>query len=747
MSATRRATDERRHRPLARAKRPEPLEANPLSPTATVLSLQRSVGNRAVVEAISRLRDDEPNDRVAPAQDQEKERQADAIADRATSRLGPRGLESSQTGKSSGGVPPALAALLAPELGRTDRVSFRTGGREAAEASSMGAAAFADDGRVGFAPGELDLSSKAGVHLAAHETAHGVLHRSSSSGSTRLVHAKLRGTREAAESQGGGATTKGLRKALSAKTNWDKILDGLGAYEELESTLLSSGNPSSKVLAGARPKMLKVLARVEAACLDWQGANGAGDAEKLSESWHKKFRETGDQQQSDDRSKAQRRQVVAMLLPRIRNEMNDIGSGQWDKALGLSDTQLVSKGREDSGQMNKVTEMNYKTESGEFSGFFKAEKGFDKSMAGQDIDVGIRQADPNWGSRALAMYKLDQLLGAGVTARVEYAVHDGQFGTVMETAKGTRANEVNYTRTDETQSKTPGSVSLEDGTLQRCLNKLQILDAISGQLDRHMGNYFVQTGENGKVTGVTGIDLDMSFGQDMKTHDDRSSGAAQNYKGLPDAIDEEFGKRILQISENDVRGAITGLLSGPEVEATISRFRSVRAKVEAAEKNGTLTKDWNKDTAKQQMPEKSNDFKFSFLRKKYGADLASASNDNLVKRIITETREHIARVFTDIPPLTLEMYQRLLGGPASEISEEISEAVHKGEVKETQVDSIVHKAVEALARDTKFRNMVEIEVQEHGDARASALDPDSRAAARDALGPILAAYRIPVRSS
>src|SRR6185437_10261371 len=133
------------------------------------------------------------------------------------------------------------------------------------------------------------------------------------------------------------------------------------------------------------------------------------------------------------------------------------------------------------------------------------------------------------------------------------------------------------------QSSSPGSVSLEDETLQRCLNKLQILDAISGQLDRHAGNYSIQQDDSGKVTGVTGIDLDMAFGQDMTTHDSRTANAAIHYRGLPPEIDEAFGQKILSVSEDDVRGAIQGLLTPSEVEATVARFRSVRAKVQQAQ--------------------------------------------------------------------------------------------------------------------------------------------------------------------
>lgn len=50
------------------------------------------------------------------------------------------------------------------------------------------------------------------------------------------------------------------------------------------------------------------------------------------------------------------------------------------------------------------------------------------------------------------------------------------------------------------------------GNLQRQLVNLQVLDYITGQIDRHTNNYFIQEDEStGMLTGVTGIDNDFSI--------------------------------------------------------------------------------------------------------------------------------------------------------------------------------------------------------------------------------------------
>lgn len=562
-----------------------------LLPANALADLQRAAGNGTVVAA---LRSGAPG----VSTDREAEEQADRIADAAVARMGAAAGLPPVTGGSLSPVLQRALAAAAPRLGRLDDVRVRTGADAAADVERIGARAFASADGISVARGELGRGVES-TRLLAHEAVHAGMHVPGDR--SDLVHAKLRGTRAAAIQSGGGKSFV-LRRALF-KTNWDRILDGLGAYEEQEAKLLAGGNPSPAVLAAAKPQLLATLARIEAAILAWQKANDEEGQTAQTELLHKKSVEEGSASDTDVRTKAARRQTVALLLTRVRTEMADLNSGRWSSTLGLSDAQVVSKGREDAGQLNKVAELNYVTESGPFSGFFKQEKGWMQSsdIVGHDAESGIRQADPQFGARAMAMYRLDQLLQAGVTARVEFAVHEVvdengrkalKLGTVLESAKGTRAAE---TKTAINEPGKGDSVSLSDPTLQRCLNKLQILDAIAGQLDRHQGNYFIQH-EHGKVTGVTGIDLDMSFGRDF-TDPTKPPRSAAHYTGIPKEIDAEFGRRILGIKEEAVREALTGLLPEPELKATLSRFRVVKEKIAEADKAGLLRSDWGGQTA------------------------------------------------------------------------------------------------------------------------------------------------------
>jgi len=348
----------------------------------------------------------------------------------------------------------------------------------------------------------------------------------------------------------------------------------------------------------------------------------------MSEAWHKKSKDYGQDQETDTRTKVERRQAIAMLLPRVRSEMNDIKTGKWTERLSLNDTTStkIEKGVEE-GQVNSVDKIVYGdgTGGGGLTGYFKQEQGLGK-MSGPDINSGIRQADPNWGARSVAMYRLDQLLGAGVTARTEFATSGGKMGTTMEKAKGTKASEIQFATNKDRQAESPGSVNLEDETLQRCLNRLQILDAIAGQLDRHTGNYFVQVGPGGEVTGVTGIDLDMAFGEDLDDPSGKVQGSL-SWRGMPPQIDEAFGLAILRVNPSDINAALKGLLSEKEIAATINRFKAVQNQILNAKSKNGLVKKWDDKTLSgdREQGEGSKD-KF-YNAKTYAGAQAGKAND------------------------------------------------------------------------------------------------------------------------
>ncbi len=586
-----------------------------------MLSLQRTVGNSAVAAALrsggtfSRLIGDQtattgnPEARAsdagradaapAAACDRAAEIEADRVADAAVEHLGPVGAATPAIQRAS--LSPQLRSALAavaPDLRSRPQTEVRVDETARRRTDALGARAFSEEGTISVHPGELGDRREAN-RLLAHEAVHAERHPNPIGVDGRpLVHAKLRGTRDALINEGGRPSSGRLRQLVGRLTYWDQILAGVGAYEEMEQALLRSGNPGPEQLQAVKPRLVTLLARIEAACLAWQEANGESKAARQAEEARRDASEKMVGQlegTSDVRYKAPRRQKVAMLLPRVRNEVEDLKSGRWAQGLGLSDQKLTGEGRRDAGAINTVKELHYVTESGEFSGFFKSEKGYHDNVMPDEAKFGVSPMDPNYGGRSLASYRIDQLLDANVTAKVEFAVHGGKLGSVIQSVNAPKNSERQWSQGGPQKA---GTVNADDPVLQRALNKLQILDAICGQLDRHTGNWFVDTDEKtGQVRGVTGIDLDMAFGSKLEGINKSDASGSPFFRGMPSIVDAEFGQRILQIQAQEIRAALRGLLSQAEIDATVTRFTRVKEKVQELANNGQLTAHWDAATA------------------------------------------------------------------------------------------------------------------------------------------------------
>lgn len=123
---------------------------------------------------------------------------------------------------------------------------------------------------------------------------------------------------------------------------------------------------------------------------------------------------------------------------------------------------------------------------------------------------------------------------------------------------------------------THGNVT--DGTLNLALNQLQWLDFICGQADRNLGNVFVQYDAQGNVSGITGIDNDLSFGEQI---DDQHRIA--KFQGLPTAIDAQTAQAIRNTHANTER-LQTVLRSNGLTEAEVAQtLKRLAQAVEAIE--------------------------------------------------------------------------------------------------------------------------------------------------------------------
>ena len=140
---------------------------------------------------------------------------------------------------------------------------------------------------------------------------------------------------------------------------------------------------------------------------------------------------------------------------------------------------------------------------------------------------------------------------------VKYSVgsHDRQFGIFMEKAKGFSGKDFaekkktgggGITPADLHKTIQPGQEQIDvQGKIAQKLSKLQWLDLITGQNDRHWSNYFVHIDKDTREVTVKGIDNDASFSSwqiGLQKYALDKNGAARFVAKLKDVCEKIHGK-------------------------------------------------------------------------------------------------------------------------------------------------------------------------------------------------------------
>jgi hypothetical protein len=208
--------------------------------------------------------------------------------------------------------------------------------------------------------------------------------------------------------------------------------------------------------------------------------------------------------------------------------------------------------------------------------------------------MGISPEKANLGSRNIAMYKLDQLLGTGVVPKTERASYSdpskeiSQAATVMdllhgkemgEMIRGERKRAEALAKDNRPSNKHREQNPLRKPEIQKQFSNLQLLDVIAGQADRHFNNIMAITDKTtGEVVGIRAIDNDFCFG--LTTEADQFNTDFIYQRKMPDFVDKGTAEHILTIDEKDVRDTLAGLLNDAEIEQTVKRFKTVKEYLE-----------------------------------------------------------------------------------------------------------------------------------------------------------------------
>jgi len=201
--------------------------------------------------------------------------------------------------------------------------------------------------------------------------------------------------------------------------------------------------------------------------------------------------------------------------------------------------------------------------------------------------------------RNVASSRVAEFLGAGdVIAHSELAeVKDASGKTVtgmlMQQAQGREGMEIKkelvYARqkegfelgipsNDVEFGKIPAGRST--GSLQKSMSTLQVMDFITGQEDRHAGNYFVQQNAEGKFTGVTGIDNDFAFGAGTKSQNHARKVIQDGRLYIPH-MDKQLAERVLQLTRDQIVLLLGDLLKPNDIDPCWTRIQMLQDAIKA----------------------------------------------------------------------------------------------------------------------------------------------------------------------
>ena len=215
----------------------------------------------------------------------------------------------------------------------------------------------------------------------------------------------------------------------------------------------------------------------------------------------------------------------------------------------------------------------------------------------------------NLAGRAVATYRVDQLLGLQIVPPTYLTIENGQVGTVMALAPGyapAMSDKTSRVRLDpdlaqwlreqpsevlleyaaaqgysglslggddvlvlrreggtDFEREILGGLNFNDPELRDQAIKLQFLDALCGQVDRNSKNLFVDG------STLSAIDNDLAFGQKAEIGRDKCPA-------LPTVVSAELRTTLLTLKDEELRATLSPLLEEVEVEATVQRLHVIQ---------------------------------------------------------------------------------------------------------------------------------------------------------------------------
>jgi hypothetical protein len=263
------------------------------------------------------------------------------------------------------------------------------------------------------------------------------------------------------------------------------------------------------------------------------------------------------------------------------------------------------------GNICKPYAVTYETPTGPKRMVFK-EAFSSQGYGGASLETGIDLKDPRMPLRSLATRAVDKRLEFGLIPDTQMGLMGGKLGMVIDFVPGTAPVVEILVPLDENSAKARtlrlakdtrspeqyqamlaaeglvddgarismrkhagvSEIDFKGAGVRRELTKLQYLDALCGQADRHAKNYIVELDDRGAFVRLRGIDNDQAFGK--APHPNELVGPRTFALRLPQVIDTDMKAAFEKLTEDQLRADLAGLLTDAEIDAAVKRLGAIK---------------------------------------------------------------------------------------------------------------------------------------------------------------------------
>ncbi len=239
---------------------------------------------------------------------------------------------------------------------------------------------------------------------------------------------------------------------------------------------------------------------------------------------------------------------------------------------------------------------------------FKREQGEVNVHISVNNMLDVPDRHPQFGGRNIATSNIDKALGGNVIVNTKFMQAD--FGDEMGKIHHNIGIAMDKVKGDNWFKLPVATIKnmVNDPNYRRDIMNLQLMDAITLQLDRHEKNFLIETNDNGEYKGLKGIDNDNGFDSidnqvdisQLHTNQTKSEEFRGSHNaGLPPLMDKDMALKCA--NRDNLRAIIQqgshGLINPKNIASALARADKIADHAQKLLNEGRVVSNWQSGKA------------------------------------------------------------------------------------------------------------------------------------------------------